>query len=104
MPSMVKSPFHLRRRWTWILGSIAAVILIIATLSYFISSEALRRYMEQRMNRQLKEYTVHVGRAYFHPIDFSLDLEDLTLIQNANPDPPLALTGDCMRASTGGNS
>ncbi len=82
--------FPLSRRWTWILSSIAAVLLIIATLSYFISSETLRRSMEQRMNRQLKEYTVRVGRAYFHLIDFSLDLEDLTLIQNANPDPPLA--------------
>ncbi len=87
---MAKFPFHLSRRWTWILGSIAAVILIIAVLSYLISSESLRRYMEHRMNRELKEYTVHVGRAYFHPIAFSLDLEDLTLIQNASPNPPVA--------------
>jgi hypothetical protein len=39
---------------------------------YFIS-ETLRRYTEQRMNNQLKEYTVHVSRAYFHPLAFSLD-------------------------------
>jgi hypothetical protein len=89
-PSMAKVPFHLSKRWTWVLGSIGAVILIIAVLSYLISSETVRRYTEQRMNRHLQEYTVQVGRAYFHPLAFSLVLEDLTLIQNANPDPPLA--------------
>ena len=88
--SMAKFNFHLSRRWTWILGSFAAVILIVAVLSYLIRSESLRRYMEDQMNRNLKGYTVHVGRAYFHPIAFSLDLEDLTLIQDANPKPPIA--------------
>ena len=42
------------------------------------------------MNHHLKGYRVQVGRAYFHPMAFSLDLEDLTLIQEAKPDPPVA--------------
>ena len=87
---MAKSPFHLSRRWAWILGITLAVILIISGLSSFIHSEALCRYAERQMNRHLKGYKVQVGRAYFHPIAFSLELEDLTLIQEAKPDPPVA--------------
>jgi Domain of Unknown Function (DUF748) len=86
---VAKFPFHLRKRW-WILGGIGVFILIIAVLSYFIHSDYLRRYMEQQMNHHLKGYKVTVGRAYFHPIAFSLDLKDLTLIQEAKPDPPVA--------------
>ena len=42
------------------------------------------------MNRHLTDYTVRVGQAYFHPIGLSLDLDDLVLIQNEIPDPPVA--------------
>lgn len=42
------------------------------------------------MNRHLTDYTVRVGKAYFHPIGLSLDLEDLVLLQNEIPDPPVA--------------
>ena len=87
---MAKFPLHLSRRWIWILGSIGAVILIIVVLSYLISSDYLRRYMEQQMNHHLNGYTVRIGRAYFHPISFTLDLRDLALSQNANPNPPVA--------------
>lgn len=87
---MAEFPFRLNRRWTWILGGIAAVILLIVLLSYVIKSEALRKYAERQMNHRLKGYTVHIGRAYFHPITFSMDLEDLVLTQDTNPDPPVA--------------
>jgi Domain of Unknown Function (DUF748) len=87
---MAKIPYHLSRRRVWIPGSIAVLILIVVVLSYFISSDILRRYMEHQMNRYLKEYTVHIERAYFHPVTFSLDLENLTLIQDAAPEPPVA--------------
>jgi hypothetical protein len=46
--------------------------------------------MENRINSHLKGYTVHIGKAYFHPIAFSLDLDDLVLIQNAHPTPSVA--------------
>lgn len=101
---MAKFPFQLSRRWIWFLRSIAATILIVVALSYFIRSEYLRRFVEREMNRHLKEYTVHVGRAYFHPLTFSLDVEDLTLIQTANPAPRWPILSDSMRAFTGGSS
>ena len=31
-----------------------------------------------------------IGRLDFHPIGFALDLDDVTLVQLANPDPPVA--------------
>jgi hypothetical protein len=78
------------RRRLWVLGSISAFIVIAAVLSHFISSERLRRIMEDRMNKNLKGYSVSIERAYFHPIGFSIDLENLILVQNAEPDPPIA--------------
>ena len=42
------------------------------------------------MNRHLTDYTVRVGEAYFHPIGLILDLDNLVLIQNEIPDPPVA--------------
>lgn len=90
---MARFSFHPSGPWKWILGSIGAVILLIIALSYVIRSEYLRRYAETRMNRQLKGYTVHIGHAYFHPFSWALDLRNLTLIQQANPKPPVADIG-----------
>jgi hypothetical protein len=90
---MVKIPFHISRRGTWILGVIGLLVLISLLLPYFVSSDILRQYMENKMNRNLKEYTVHIERAYFHPLAFSLDLDNLTLTQDAAPNPPLGYIG-----------
>lgn len=87
---MAKYPYPLDRWWGWVLGIIATLTLIIIALSYLIHSEYLRCYAEHQMNKRLKGYTVHVGRAFFHPIGFSLDLRELILIQDANPNPPVA--------------
>jgi hypothetical protein len=78
------------KRWHWIVGGIIAALLIITGLSYVISSDLLARSLEKRMNRHLREYSVHIGRAYFHPLRLALDLRDLSLMQSANPDPPVA--------------
>ncbi len=80
----------LRRRVHWILAGIAAVIVVVIGLSYVVSSESLRGYVEHQMNSHLKGYTVHLGRAYVHPLSFALDLHELTLAQDANPNPPVA--------------
>lgn len=65
------------------------VILVIIAASYFVD-EPLRRKLEAEMNNRLKGYTVKVTRLAFHPIGFSLDLEGLTVVQNAKPDRPVA--------------
>ncbi|WP_018291704.1 DUF748 domain-containing protein [Verrucomicrobium sp. 3C] len=68
----------------------AAPLLLATVFSHFISSETLRAYLERQMNSHLKEYTVRVGRAYFHPLSFSLDLDELLLMQDSHPFPPVA--------------
>jgi hypothetical protein len=81
---------HLTKRQAWIPGIILALILILVVVPYFISSDALRRYAEHQMNSRLKGYTVSIKDAHFHPLSFALDLNGLTLVQNANPNPPVA--------------
>jgi hypothetical protein len=88
---MKRIPFHLSRRWAWILGGVFFLILIVlVVLPYFISSDVLRRYAEHQMNSRLKGYTVSIKYAYFHPIGLALELDALTVVQDANPDPPVA--------------
>jgi hypothetical protein len=62
---------------------------MLVVTAFFID-EPLRRTMERQLNTRLDGYTVRIGKLDFHPIGFSLDLEELTLIQQANPDPPVA--------------
>ncbi len=90
---MAALPFRLSRGWIWVLAVIGGVILLVVVLSYVIESESLRDRMEARINGKLEGYTVHVGKVHFHPLSFSLDLKDLSLVQNAAPDPPIADIG-----------
>ncbi len=69
---------------------VIGIILLIDILSYVISSIYLARYMESKMNRSLKGYSVQIAKAYFHPLTLSLDLKHVTLVQQASPKPPVA--------------
>lgn len=77
-----------RWRW-WALGSLASVALL-AYAAAFLIDEPLRRSMERQLNERLKGYTARVGKLDFHPHGFSLDLEDIVITQDAQPDPPVA--------------
>jgi hypothetical protein len=75
-----------RRHWL----AIAIPIAIVLILAYAITSlidEPLRRYTEAKVNRALKGYTARIGRLDFHPVGFSLDLNDVVVTQDAHPDP-----------------
>lgn len=87
---MVNARIPMSRFWKWVLGIVGFLVLLIIVLSNFIQNDALRRHAERQMNRHLTNYTVRVGKAYFRPIGLSLDLDDLVLIQNEIPDPPVA--------------
>lgn len=78
-----------RSKLFWIALVLGLIVLVAVALAYFVD-EPLRRQTESRMNAALKGYTVRIGRLDFHPIGFALDLEDTRVIQNANPDPPVA--------------
>ncbi len=84
-----QATIKLPRAVIWTSIALALVVLIAVVAAYFID-EPLRRQTEARINAALKGYTVRIGALDFHPIGFSLDLEDTVITQNANPDPPVA--------------
>jgi hypothetical protein len=75
--------------FTWIIGILLLLVLIAIVAAFFID-EPLRRRMEARLNSTLQGYTVKIGKLDFHPIGLSLDLEDATIMQHDNPEPPVA--------------
>jgi hypothetical protein len=82
-----------KRWWIWLLGTIAGLIILAVVLAFFID-EPLRRYVEQQMNSRLKGYTVRIGRLDLHPLSFSVDLYEVAIVQDANPDPPIVHVAD----------
>jgi hypothetical protein len=77
---------------------VAAVALlgfagIAAAAALFFIDEPLRRYTEAKMNARLQGYTVTIRALHLSPINFSLELRDLTIVQNEHPDPPVASIG-----------
>jgi Domain of Unknown Function (DUF748) len=77
-----------RRRWKWLVGALAAMLVLAFAFSVLID-EPLRRTVEGQMNARMKGYTARIGRLNFHPVGFSIDLRDLVLVQDAHPDPPV---------------
>ena len=79
----------MRRWWIWVAGAVAGVVVAAVVASFFID-EPLRRYVERQMNARLQGYTVRIGALDFHPFGFAVDLKDVTVTQDAHPDPPVA--------------
>jgi uncharacterized protein DUF748 len=83
---------RLRSRWKVVrvlAGGVAIVALLLAGASFFVD-EPLRGYMERALNAELQGYTVRLAALAFHPLGFSITLKDLTIAQNAHPQPPVA--------------
>src|ERR671912_716187 len=72
------------------LAAIFGVLVILVIIAAFFIDEPLRRRTEAKINASLKGYTVRIGKLDFHPIGFSLDLEDSVITQDANPEPAVA--------------
>ncbi len=75
-----------RRHWMAITIPIAVLLVIAYTIAFLID-EPLRGYTETKMNRALKGYTARIGKLNFHPLGFSLDLDDVVVTQDAHPEP-----------------
>ena len=84
-----RATLKLPRTVLWVAIALGLLVLIAVVAAYFID-EPLRRQTEARINAALQGYTVRIGKLDFHPIGFSLDLEDSVITQNANPEPPVA--------------
>jgi hypothetical protein len=81
-----------RRRILIAVIALVALVALAAT-SLFFSDEPLRRYTESKINARLKGYTATIGSLHYNPINFSLDLRDLVIVQDEHPDPPVANIG-----------
>ena len=75
--------------WRWA-GGVALVVLLLTLAFAYLTGEPLRRYLEGEVNRRLTGYTVRIGGLEIHPILGSFELRDSTIVQDANPDPPVA--------------
>lgn len=86
-PALKKLTFP---RWLrWIVGMLAACILVLSIISFFID-EPLRKFMEKKINNDLQGYSVSLPGLSLRLIDLSLTLKGLTVRQVAHPDPPVA--------------
>jgi len=68
---------------------VAGLVLVLFIASFFID-EPLRKITEQKVNRSLKGYTVRIKKLHFQLIGFSITLKELSVVQQAHPDPPVA--------------
>lgn len=66
---------------------VLALLLVVASFSV---NEPLRARMERSLNAELQGYTVQLRALAFSPLGFSITLKDLTISQNAHPQPPVA--------------
>jgi len=78
------------RATLWTTGTIVAILVILLVASFFVD-EPIRRSMERHMNESLKGYTVQIPKLHFQLIGLSVTLHDLTVRQQAHPDPPVML-------------
>ena len=78
-----------RRRWKWLVIPMMVLAVALVGLDVLLD-EPLRRQMERRLNERLQGYTVSLRALDFHVVGGSLDLLDLVVVQQANPEPPVA--------------
>jgi hypothetical protein len=76
------------RWWVWLLGALFGLAMLAIAVAFFID-EPLRHYVEREMNSRLQGYTVRIGKLDLHPLNFSVDLYEVTIVQDANPEPPI---------------
>ena len=85
IPSLPKGGFRLG----WWVAIPVGLLLVIGIALAFIE-EPLRSYAERELNQHLPAYTFHIGALDLHPLSLSVDLEDMTVRQKDDPDPPIA--------------
>jgi hypothetical protein len=68
---------------------ILVVFCVVLGIVVALLDEPLRIYAERAFNRRVAGYTLTIGKLDFHPIGLSVDFENVRLIQNQHPDPPV---------------
>jgi Domain of Unknown Function (DUF748) len=77
------------RAFRWGVGIPVALVLVLYIASFFLD-EPLRRITEEKINRDLKGYSVLLPGLHVQLIGLSSTLKGLTILQRAHPDPPIA--------------
>lgn len=80
--------FSSHRRWFWVFGTLALLGLLFYGLARSLD-EPVRRYMETEANRRLTGYTVRIPMLRVHLWKASIEVRDASLVQDANPNPPV---------------
>jgi len=76
------------RTFRWSMGVSACLVLFLYLASYALD-EPLRSKMENKLNRDLKGYSVRLPGLHVQLIGLSVTLKGLTVMQKAYPDPPI---------------
>lgn len=72
----------------YVVGIPVALVLFLFITSYIID-EPLRRITEEKINRNLKGYSVRLPKLHLQLLNLSVVVEGLTVLQDAHPDPPI---------------
>jgi len=75
-------------RWT---GLILAILIVGVLIAASLMDGPIRGYIERHANQQLEGYQLRIGKLDLHPLNLSLDIEDVALIQTAQPEPPMVV-------------
>jgi Domain of Unknown Function (DUF748) len=71
------------------IGARVLILIVLLIVASFFVDEPMRRTMERRMNQSLKGYSVQIPKLHFSLFGLSVTLRDLTVRQQANPNPPV---------------
>jgi len=82
--------FHFSKHTLQLLGILLGLILLFIIASLFVD-EPMRRAMEKSINENLTGYTARIPDLDFHLIGFSVTLHDVSIRQDAHPEPAVAL-------------
>lgn len=82
--------FHFSKHTLQLLGILLGLVLLIIVASFFVD-EPMRRAMERSMNEHLTGYDARIGGLDFHLIGFSVTLHDVSIRQEAHPEPAVAM-------------
>lgn len=82
--------FHFSKHTLQLLGILLGIVLLVIIASFFVD-EPMRRAMEKNINQKLTGYTAHIQDLDFNIFGFAVTLNNVTLSQDANPAPPVAL-------------
>jgi hypothetical protein len=77
-------------RWLLWLAGILVALLILALVVGVLIEERVRTAIEEQMNERLDGYSVRLPAVDLHLWRLSISLLDLTIVQDAHPDPPVA--------------